>query len=175
MRAFVALEIPEEFEADLVALARQLGASVQGRFMARDTYHLTLAFLGEIDGQGDVAAASKAIERACKPFAPISLHADGLGKFGKPDDATLWLGISPTPALMELANSVRAELTTAGLTYDSKAFKPHITLARRAKLSKGELPALAFPRSAHAVRVTLFKSELAPEGATYKALKTIKL
>lgn len=49
MRTFIALDIPEEFADDVAALARVLSASVEGRFLARDTYHLTLAFLGDID------------------------------------------------------------------------------------------------------------------------------
>ena len=49
MRTLIALNIPEEFADDVAALARMLSASMEGRFLARDTYHLTLAFLGDID------------------------------------------------------------------------------------------------------------------------------
>lgn len=175
MRAFIALELPEEFESDLVILSRQLGAGVQGRFVPRENLHLTLAFLGEIDGTSQLTRAITAIETAAKPFAPISLHPEKLGTFGKPADASLWLGVSPTPALMHLASSVRNQLTAAGIAFDAKPFKPHITLARRARLPKGELPNLAFPSSAHATCVTLFKSELSPQGASYKPLHTVKL
>ncbi len=50
MRLFIALEIPQDLQDDVAALARQLKASVQGRFLPPPTYHLTLAFLGDRPG-----------------------------------------------------------------------------------------------------------------------------
>ena len=49
MRTFIALELPQTYCAETEALANQLSTTVQGRFLKQDTYHLTLAFLGEID------------------------------------------------------------------------------------------------------------------------------
>ena len=49
MRTFVALDLPPDFADDVAALARQMGAAVEGRFLPRSTYHLTLAFLGDDD------------------------------------------------------------------------------------------------------------------------------
>ena len=175
MRAFVALELPIEFEDSLAAIARQLGRCVPGRFMDRQTYHVTLAFLGEVDDAQALRAAD-AVQRACAEAAPVPLTSDGLGKFGKPADATLWLGLRPAPALLGLARRVREELDAAGVAYDEKPFKAHVTLARRARVSgKQALPALEFPAPAWAPRVTLFKSMLDSEGATYKALHSFEL
>ena len=174
MRTFVAIEAPEAFVDDLAAMARQLEAVVDGRFMRRDTYHLTLAFLGEV-GETQAADAISALDRACEGAAPVTLTPVKLGHFGRPRDATLWLGLEETPELMGLAEAVRAELGAAGLTFDAKAFRPHITLARRAALPQGALPELAFPAPAEASRVTLFKSTLARSGATYKPLYTVEL
>ena len=47
MRTFIALDLPPGFADDAAALARRLSASMEGRFLPRDTYHLTLAFLGK--------------------------------------------------------------------------------------------------------------------------------
>ena len=49
MRTFIALDLPPGFADDAAALARRLSASMEGRFLPRDTYHLTLAFLGDVD------------------------------------------------------------------------------------------------------------------------------
>jgi len=70
---------------------------------------------------------------------------------------------------------MREELDVRGIGYDSKPFKPHITLARRARIPRSPLPALAFPRDDIATDVTLFKSELSHEGASYKPLYTVRL
>ena len=174
MRAFIALELPDAFEDDVAALARQLSAAVSGRFSPRENYHLTLAFLGEI-GEAQSHDAIAALDVSCAGLKPVRLMPEGLGHFGRPHDATLWLGISPDQELMNLCERVRSELEAAGLTYDEKPFRPHITLARRAALPKGPLPALAFPLPAKTSRVTLFKSTLTQDGPIYKPLYATKL
>lgn len=174
MRAFIALELPEAFWRETADLARQLSLRIDGRFMKRETYHLTLAFLGDVDDAGK-GLAMDAMDAACGGIPPIPLAADGLGKFGRSNDATLWMGVKPDPSLLELARRVREELDIRALTYDPKPFRPHITLARRARIGRTELPALPFPLDGQATAVTLFKSELSHEGATYKQLYTIEL
>ena len=102
MRAFIALELPTDFADDVAAMARRLSASLDGRFLDRSTYHLTLAFLGDID-DAEASRAMDALDAACAGSASALLASDSLGKFGRPADATLWLGIacllytSPSP------------------------------------------------------------------------------
>ena len=105
----------------------------------------------------------------------MRLRADGLGRFGRPNDATLWLGVVLAPELRDLVERLRGELDACGLDYDRKSFKPHITLARRARLPKGDLPTLEFPNDDVACEVALFKSTLDGEGATYKELYGVDL
>ncbi|CDD40314.1 2'-5' RNA ligase [Collinsella sp. CAG:398] len=174
MRAFVALELPETFAGEVSALARQLRPAVAGRFMRPETYHLTLAFLGEI-GEPEAARAVDALDEVCERCGAVRLSADGLGTFGRPHDATLWLGIALTEELRALAKAVRSGLEERGIAYDRKAFRPHITLARRSRLPQGDLPELVFPDPERAYRVALFKSELSQEGASYKELYHIDL
>ena len=202
MRAFVALELPEGFANEVAGMARALSASVEGRFLGRDTYHVTLAFLGDI-AEADVAHVMDVLDDACDTSraavetleaagvtaaeAPgaagaatadnhgagmpsVPLAPEGLGKFGRASDATLWLGLAKAAPLMALAETVREGLRARGIAFDDKPFLPHITLARRARLPKGPLPPLAFPLPTDATAVTLFKSTLDREGATYKPL-----
>jgi len=174
MRAFIALELPDAFWQETADLARQLSLRIDGRFMKRETYHLTLAFLGDIDDAAK-GLAMDAMDAACRGIEPIPLSADGLGKFGRSNDATLWMGVKPDASLLELARRIREELDVRALKYDPKPFRPHITLARRARIGRTELPALPFPLDEHASAVTLFKSKLSHEGATYKPLYTFEL
>lgn len=171
MRTFISLELPSCFADEVAEMARQLALTVDGRFMPRENHHLTLAFLGDIC-EAEASAAVAAIEKACaQADGPIPLRCVGLGSFGKPSDATLWLGVDADPSLLDLAQSVRSGLDAAGIAYDAKPFKPHITLARRARLPHGiVLPALPFPNTDRADTVTLFKSTLSSEGACYKPL-----
>lgn len=174
MRAFIALDIPQALREDVVALARQLKTAVKGRFVPRENYHLTIAFLGDAS-ERDLADAMLVLDEAASHFDPVELTPDGLGKFGRANDATLWLGFMQDPALMELAAFVRAGLDDASVGFDAKPFLPHLTIARRAALDHGILPALPFPAPTHADELTLFKSTLTSDGATYEPVYTVRL
>lgn len=171
MRAFVALELPEAFADEVAGLARQLATVCEGRFVSPESHHLTLAFLGEV-GEAETRLAMAAMDDACAGMGPIPLAARGLGTFGRPRDATLWLGIEPVDELTSLAARLREGLAARGLAFDDKPFLAHVTLARRVRMPRGALPDLAFPLPDEATRVTLFRSYLEPTGARYKALYT---
>lgn len=174
MRAFIALEPPEGFVEEVAAMARVLSAAVEGRFVPRQNYHVTLAFLGDVD-EAQAREAMDAMDEACAEAAAVLMRPDGLGKFGRASDATLWMALAPDAELTGLADRIREALRSRGIGFDGKPFLPHITLARRAKLPKGALPELAFPLPCSAARVTLFKSTLSRDGAQYKPLYEIEL
>ena len=174
MRTFIALEPPAAFADEAAGVARTLSRAVEGRFLPRESYHLTLAFLGEVDDAG-AARAMDALDEACAGRGPVPLRPEGLGKFGRASDATLWLGIADDPALTGLAAAVRDALAARGLPFDEHPFRPHLTLARRARIPRAALPPLAFPAPAVATRVALLKSILSREGAEYKPLSVVSL
>lgn len=174
MRAFIALELPESFVDDLARMARTLGPAANAKLVPRENYHLTLAFLDEI-GEAEARSAMAAMDEACAGRPTVPLRAEGLGKFGRAHAAALWLAVAPDPALMGLASAVREALDARGLDFDRKDFVPHVTLARRAKLPREELPQLAFPLPDEGATVTLYRSYLEPEGARYKPLYSVEL
>lgn len=175
MRTFIALDLPSDFALSVAEVQTQLATCMEARYVSPRYLHLTLAFLGELDTSQQLSAARKAIELASANFAPVSLHPEGLGAFGNADDATVWMGVSPTPALMNLAKSVRSELSNKGIPFDQKPFRPHITLARHAKAERIDLKAFAMPDTAHATNVTIYKSDLTPKGAQHSALHSVTL
>jgi len=169
MRTFIALELPEAFRHEVAGLSRCLRDGVKGRCVPPENYHLTVAFLGDVD-EHDVRLAMDAMDEACAQVEAVPVECAGLGKFGRSHDATLWLGLREADELMKLTEAVRMGLGERGVPFDAKAFKPHITLARRASLPKGSFADLPFPAPAHTEAVTLFKSELNAQGATYTPL-----
>lgn len=171
MRLFIALEIPPVLRDDMAIMSRQLRERIQGRFIPPENYHITLAFIGETL-EMSIPLAIDAIDEATKNLDGILLKPDQLGKFGRSEDATLWLGFTENPELSALAAHIRESLYDYGIVYDHKPFRAHATIARRAKLPKGALPPFSFPAPARAWRVTLFKSTLSSEGASYEALYT---
>ena len=174
MRTFIALELPDQLTYEIATMAHRLQQSVSGRFMKRETYHLTLAFLGDLD-----EAASQEVvvilDEVCSRYLSVPPAVDGLGTFGKPRDCTLWVGFETSYVLSSLAKDIREALKVRGIYFDPKPFKPHVTIARRVALKTGSLPALTFPAPSYADRVTFFKSSLDSEGAIYKSLYTWQL
>ena len=168
------MDLPEAFANESAELARALKAHAGGRATKRGNYHLTLAFLGEID-EADCERAIGAAECACREASPLLLESGELGSFGRRSLATLWLGIRLTPQLEELVARLRAELSARGVPFDNKQFKAHITLVRKARAPKGSLPNLPFPRDAIATHITLFNSVLTQDGPIYKPLYSIDL
>ena len=173
MRLFVAAELPEETLDALAETSALLLDGVRGRYVASDSFHVTLAFLGEVQGHR-VNAACAAIDRGCAVTAPFLVSLGDLGCFGKRSKATLWQGFRDAGALAALADSVRSELLEAGFSFDGKAFLPHVTLMRAADLAGGRLPAPALAEGVIS-EVTLFRSDLSGPRPVYEALHTVHL
>lgn len=177
MRTFIAIEIPSNLKDELAAAARSLQSRIKGRFTSRENYHITLAFLGD-SSQAMLDCAQEAMDFAVSQIdgtPDIELRPDGLGSFGRPKNATLWMGFAKQPELMQLAEDLRNRLHHHGFDTNEKSFLPHVTLARHACLPRGSLASIPFPDTCKAHRLTLFKSELHRDGAIYEPLYSIDL
>lgn len=120
--------------------------------------HITLAFIGELpDATLEPLAVSlrQALARAC-PQTPAPHDALVLDRIGSFRGANLtWLGPSDVPAwLTAVADAVRAGLDEAGVAFDRKPFRPHVTIVRGVRLPVAERPAIAV----HGWRVALVRS-----------------
>ena len=171
MRAFIAIEPDRRFVDEVADVSRRLRAVIDARYVPRRNYHVTLAFLGEIT-EARVRDAIACMDGLDVP-SPIALRPDGIGKFGRPRNATLWMGLSKTPEVMGSHELLCDSFKAAGIDLDEKPFVPHITLARHARIPDVELPPLSFPQTANARSITLFRSILTKDGAVYKPLHSI--
>lgn len=113
------------------AMSRATRAAVQasgGRPIAKERLHLTVAFLGELTGAGLEVA------RAVPPIAvgPFDVTLDAVGVW--PESRILWLApTSPPPALEELEARLWERLAGQGFRAEDRTYRPHVTLARRAR------------------------------------------
>ena len=124
MRLFIAIPFSEEFREELLRVQREMKVNgVRGNFSRPENLHVTVAFLGEVK---DPAPAMKALESV--PVPELRLTSGPLGNFGE----LLWIGLRKNSALEEYVAEVRHALDIAGVEYDRKKFRPHITLVRRA-------------------------------------------
>ena len=96
MRAFIALELPEGFSWELSQLARGLARHAEGHFVNAESYHVTLAFLGDI-GEAQARDAVGALDAACAGRAGVPLASAGLGSFGRGRSTTLYLALRKEP------------------------------------------------------------------------------
>lgn len=134
LRLFVALPLPPEVRTRLTLL----GGGVPGaRWMPPESLHLTLRFIGEVDGgtAQDIAEALDSIDAS-----PFALTLTGIDTFGQGEAArVLWVGVEREPALLELRERVESALRFAGIAPDAQKYIPHVTLARLKKPSVGAL------------------------------------
>ncbi len=173
MRLFVAVELPQAMREALAETSALLRASVRGRYVAPDSFHVTLAFLGEVSATR-IDAAVAALEAGCRGFTCFKVSFGALGSFGKRTSATLWQGFEDAGDLPELATRVREELRGEGFDFDEKSFKPHVTLMRKADVSSGLLPAPVIADGTVST-VTLFRSDLSGSRPVYEPVHAVLL
>lgn len=185
MRLFVALDIDPDIRvriADFRDRVRPYAPDV--RWVAPETFHITLQFLGETGKLEEIRNALR-----CVRAEPIPMAFRGTGFFPNPKaPRVFWIGIESDENLQELAKVVGEALKPLGFDRDAGPFKPHLTLARagsgRPKPVRGEQSAsglrvvgLKLPELAPADFGTmtarefcLYESKLSSSGAKYFAL-----
>ena len=125
MRLFVALELPLEVRDALLAA---MGGVAGARWQCDAQLHLTLRFIGEVDRHqaADIEAALGSVR-----VTPLTVSLNGCGTFdrrGRID--TLWVGITPQDQVAALAKRIDQALLRIGIPLETRAFLPHITVAR---------------------------------------------
>ena len=176
MRVFIAIDLPNEIREALSVIQRELRPSTStARWVAPDSIHITLKFIGEIRDKRieDIDAALKGLT-----WKPFTITVRSVGFFpGNRSPRVFWAGLE-APTMEALAEQFDARLEQVGFEKEKRAFRPHVTLAR-AKNSRMD-PALVSAAALYegrqfgsfAVdRVFLFKSTLKPAGALHERLR----
>jgi len=133
-RTFLAVAIPEAFELKLSRLQGQLAGEVpEGRWAVALPFHITLAFLGDVDNT-DLNAVCRAAAGAAAAFGRFELKLQGIGAFPTPArPRVVWAGVGGDGlgALGELQAALVAALARESYPADTRsAFHPHVTLGR---------------------------------------------
>ena len=173
-RLFVAIRPPAPVRMQLLDIMHGVHSV---RWQTDDQLHLTLRFIGEVDRHmaEDVAAALGGIHHR-----PFTIALNGIGRFDRRGKGALWAGVTPHDQLHELHKKIDQACLRVGIAADSRAFHPHITLARFSQGS-GPIDALvesptglisaAFPVDGF----SLFESELSGSGAIYSTIERYRL
>ncbi len=125
IRLFAAITLPDDVNDELEPFASGLPGA---RWSPPERRHLTLRFIGEVDGlvYQDVVGALENVL-----VAPFEISLRGVGHFpprGAP--RSLWAGVSESEALRHLYRRVDRVLVEAGLEPERRKYVPHVTLAR---------------------------------------------
>jgi 2'-5' RNA ligase len=184
-RLFVALDLPQDVRAGLVAWQQTELADPALRAVRPEALHMTLVFLG-YQAEKDARAIAKAAfdVEATAPAVELAIEPVGVPGGKRPRLIALAAHSEETVALQA---RVEANLIEAGFYEPEKRpFWPHLTVARVKPEAPGSrkpalirtqpqpLPEHMF-RFFRPTRLVLFKSHLRRTGAEYEAMAELEL
>ncbi len=179
IRAFIAVELPQEIHDRLQQLQNDLRSSMPDvRWAKHGNVHLTLKFLGDVR-LSRIDAIGEAIRDIARQFSPFTMSLAGIGAFPnslKP--RIVWIGIEEgADRLVEMAELVEASMKKLGFPREKRRFRPHLTVGRIRRLTAPAVMTEALDRSEVGKlgeftieRISFIKSQLDPAGSIYTTL-----
>ena len=180
IRTFLALELPQTVRNKLSAHVELISGHAklqQIRWLPKENYHLTLAFLGNVE-YVLISSLQLKLEQNLSFIKAVSFRFAEITPFpfsGTPKIAAAMLEHSEE--LLQLQNNTAKCVRGFGISLERRRFTPHVTLGRLKSRSR---ESLAFqPQQIYldgvSEKVVIFQSELATKGAVYTALGEISL
>jgi 2'-5' RNA ligase len=199
IRAFLAVELSQELQAELATVQRDLKRSIEPE-MKRDTriswakpasIHLTIKFLGDMDEQV-IDPLLVAVDQAIGSQIPVNVPLERLGAFPRPQSPrVLWVGPSEhwergaeVTRIVEIHGAIEQACEGLSFLRKMRPFSPHLTLARikvgerHVGVALAKAGVLDRPLSLGSLAVesvVLMKSELQPTGSVYSKLWDVRL
>lgn len=131
MRLFLALHLPKKERQRIHrAVAPLRDRDLPVRWVRPEDYHITLKFLGDVRPE-DVDAIGEVADRVTSATPRFDAELSGFGAFPtirRP--SVLWLGVQASPELRCLKQDLEWGLAERGHERETRAFHPHVTLAR---------------------------------------------
>jgi 2'-5' RNA ligase len=168
-RLFTGIEIPAEVALSLSALR---GGLPGARWIDPENYHLTLRFVGDVDGAvgRDVMQILGDVHRRA-----FELAFDRLDQFGGRKPRAVFVAPSANAALTELQAEHDRLLQRIGLPPEARKYAPHVTLARLKDSSARQVADYLASRGPYrsptfnVTRFVLFSSKTSGGGGPYVA------
>jgi len=183
IRAFIAIEIPDDVRAALAeaqARLKRAHVGVKVSWTKIDNTHLTLQFLGYVEEEV-IGKIRESLEGVVGEHCRFEISVRGAGAFpNERSPRVLWVGCDDTEGkLKSLAHAVQTAMQPLGFEPEHREFSAHLTLGR-VKFSR---PDAALTKALESVknqefgtlRVTaihLFESKLHPEGSVYTKISS---
>jgi 2'-5' RNA ligase len=187
-RLFIALDLPGALRDGIAAWGQRELDDPALRVVPRESLHVTLAFLG-YRPEKEIGRLAGIVEGLDGPVPSIEL-GDPVAKPSRKQPRLFALPAS-SPGAVELQAELERRLVAERLYKpenqpENRPFWPHVTVARVKSEGKGsrrprrvEKAPGGLPRellhSTSCVRVTLYRSEIQPQGARYAPLAQVEL
>lgn len=186
MRCFIAILLPDGIKDYAEACRNHLSrARLPVKWVARDNYHLTVKFLGDLE-EDKINDVKRVLIKCTRETGAFTLHAENLGCFPRwQRPRILWLGIGgQTEPAIDLIQRVDRALAKRG--FKKEDHQLHLTLGRirqGQELASGELLAGCSQETLNPGRsasfdvdaLYLMESQLGPKGPTYYIKEKYKL
>ena len=169
MRLFIAVNFDNEIKSRILRIRDRIASqSYKGNFSRPENLHLTLIFIGEAQAE-QVPLIRGAMEKACPDCGPLSLDFGSTGFFKHSNKELWYIGLANSVThpeqnsaslekLEKLRQDIAAGLRAAGINFDDRPFRPHITLGREIRRNGPiELPEQTF--CAPVNRISLMHSQ----------------
>ena len=179
IRSFISLDLPLSLRHELSGHAKLIAGQEKRqkiRWLPPENYHITLVFLGEIES-AILSGLQFALEQKLEATesVPLTISAITPFPFSRPRIAAAL--VERTAEMLRLQRDVANCVRKYGITPERRRFVPHVTLGRL-KPHAGKTVDFKVRNillSGIADSVTLFQSELTPDGAIHTALVEIPL
>ena len=167
MRLFIAIPLRNNMKK----LVRDIQNSfreqnIRGNYTPEENLHITLAFIGEYNDPDEVLEAMENVS-----FQPFSVTMDRVGSF----DEIWWAGFTESEEMNHLARKLRRALAEAGVPYDRKKFKAHVTVLRKPRYDRQgrKIPVSFEPETMQVDRISLMRSVRGKNGMIYTELGAV--
>lgn len=169
MRLFLGLPLQADIQAELDHW-RSVSLPAFSRPVDAANFHLTLAFLGEVNN----AQLRSVVDLSEGVIAsPFTFRLDELGYWPKQEICYLAPKDVPEP-LIELAESTRQVARRSGLRTEKRRYRPHLTMARRCQ-SPPPAPLIEPAFDIPCTEFCLFESHRTRKGVRYEILQSFDL
>ena len=179
IRTFIALELPSSFKHELFRRVQLLAGQYKLQhihWLPPENYHLTLAFLGDVDSVR-LSGLQFALELKLEFVKAVHCKISAISPFPFSRPKIVAALLERTVELLQLQTDV-ANCTQSFVIYSKRRrFVPHVTLGRlKPRAGKSiDLQAHNILLAGVADAVTLFQSELTSDGAIHTALAEVPL
>ncbi len=179
LRLFTAVDVPDSVRENAVQLQERLKTDLDGvKWTRPEKMHITLKFLGDMEEQ-KLPSVKEILRQCAGEQTPFDLRVSGPGTFprsGRP--RVLWVGVheEETSVLEDCHDYLDERYADLGVDRESRDFHPHLTLGRvrngapdnvREVLNEEQGTVLG---RFTVTSLTLYRSELHPDGSRYTAL-----